>query len=33
MLVVYLLLLRMIRSAELDNFLGPLARFVPNLRR
>ena len=32
-LVVYLLLLRMIRSAELDNFLGPLARFVPNLRR
>ncbi|MCW4465464.1 murein biosynthesis integral membrane protein MurJ [Glutamicibacter sp. MNS18] len=33
MLVVYLLLLRMIRSAELDNFLGPMARFVPNLRR
>lgn len=33
MLVVFLLLLRLIRSAELDSFLGPLARFVPNLRR
>ncbi|WP_431710427.1 murein biosynthesis integral membrane protein MurJ [Glutamicibacter uratoxydans] len=33
MLVVYLILLRLIRSPELDSFLGPLARFIPNLRR
>ncbi|WP_281069192.1 murein biosynthesis integral membrane protein MurJ [Paeniglutamicibacter terrestris] len=33
MAVVYVVLLRMIRSEELDNFLGPIARKIPQLRR
>jgi putative peptidoglycan lipid II flippase len=33
MAVVYIILLRLIRSEELDNFLGPLARRIPVLRR
>ena len=33
MAVTYIVLLRLIRSEELDNFLGPLARRIPKLRR
>ena len=33
MAVVYIVLLRLIRSEELDDFLGPLARRIPVLRR
>lgn len=33
MAIVYIALLRLIRSEELENFLGPLARRIPGLRR
>ncbi|MHA7244364.1 murein biosynthesis integral membrane protein MurJ [Paeniglutamicibacter antarcticus] len=33
MAVVYIILLKLIRSEELDSFLGPLARRIPGLRR
>ncbi|MFF5792695.1 murein biosynthesis integral membrane protein MurJ [Paeniglutamicibacter sp. NPDC012692] len=33
MALVYVVLLRFTRSEELDNFLGPLARRIPKLRR
>ncbi|PQZ90336.1 murein biosynthesis integral membrane protein MurJ [Arthrobacter sp. MYb227] len=33
MAVVYIVLLRLSRSEELDNFLGPLARRIPQLRK
>ncbi len=33
MALVYIVLLRFTRSEELDNFLGPLARRIPKLRR
>lgn len=33
MALVYIVLLRLTRSEELDNFLGPMARRIPKLRR
>lgn len=33
MAVVYIILLRLVRSEELEDFLGPLARRIPALRR